>query len=198
MTTLHKRIENALGTDSPPVTTLLDWSRWQLEAADVGIRLHDQTKPFGDNNFLEIRFHAIEFAALNLVFRSVTSALDLCAAILFRIEFGPPPKEREFDLDDWFEDRGTKYLPELPPDQRQWLETTHKADRWKILRECRHGITHRTISRDLVVIVGPNSTSKTKVNILDKPHDIDVLMPRLLKFGDERRSAFLTLLETTF
>lgn len=199
MATLQQRITTQIGApQSAPINTMIDWSRWHLDSADAGIRLHDYMKPLGDNNPLRVKGQTIEFAAQNLVLRCVTTALDLCAAIAYRANCGAPLHDREIDVDGWFRKRKAKSLASLPGPYRQWLDETRAPEDWTILRECRDAFTHRTLGRNLTIVLGGVPSSKVKLEIFGDPHDIAVLMPRLLRFGSERHSAFLTLLETTF
>lgn len=199
MPTLQQRISAQLGNPrSARISTLLVWSRWHLDSADAGIRLNNYSRPFGDSNPLGVKLQTIEFAAQNLVFRCVTTALDLCAAILFRVNHDSPSRKREMDVNEWFRKSNAKSLAKLPSPHRKWLEETRASVEWADLRECRDAITHRTLGRDLTVVLGGVPASKVQLDVLGVPHDIDLLMPRLLVFGNDRRSAFLTLLEKTF
>jgi len=52
---------------------LLGWAAWNLDAAQLGWDVFQQSRPQGDHNLTGHPLYEVEFAAMNLVFRGVVS-----------------------------------------------------------------------------------------------------------------------------
>jgi hypothetical protein len=89
---MARRLDRANVPDRGQVHALLLWGAWNLEAAQLGWDVYRQATPAGDQNLTGHPLHVVEIAAESLVFRGVVSAMDQCAAAVFRLPvpgFGP-------------------------------------------------------------------------------------------------------------
>ena len=73
---------------------LIAWASWHLNTARMGWDLFRLAEPHGDENLTGHPLHTVELAAENLIFRGVVSAMDLCAASVFRLT-GEPLSRRQ-------------------------------------------------------------------------------------------------------
>ena len=89
--------------------------------------------------------------------RSVISALDLCAAAVWRLSDGQPLSGgKEQDLDGAF----LKWAQLTPGPLRDWLVRASESAEYPAIREFRHGFTHRLVSRHVKVLLGQPTRSE--------------------------------------
>jgi hypothetical protein len=89
--------------------------------------------------------------------RSVISALDLCAAAVWRLSDGQPLSGgKEQDLDGAF----LKWAQLTPGPLRDWLVRASESAEYPAIREFRHGFTHLLVSRHVKVLLGQPTRSE--------------------------------------
>ena len=164
------------------------WSAYQLTSACVGVDLWTQAKGTGDGVVEGHGLVSTGLAAINLVARGVSTALDLNAAILWDLVEGERTS-REKDLEEIIKlaDRGQ--LAGLCDVERDWLEDLRTAPDRQLLKATRDALTHRTLPQGTTVGRG------VQLQVAGQVHELDDLLPRLLRFGDSRFAAFVEAVE---
>jgi hypothetical protein len=187
---MNRRLERANVAHRAQAEALLIWAAWNLDSAQLGWDLLQLARPGGDQNFTGHPMHTVEMAAMNLVFRGVVSAMDQCAAVVFRLTGEPLRPDRERDVAWWFDKRWTGQPWSLvPPPLELWLRRFDGNETWELATELRHGFTHRTVRRDVTVVVG---TGRGYVHLVVAGirHESEDVMRLLLNYGRQRYSAF--------
>jgi hypothetical protein len=170
---------------------LLAWAAWNLDAAQFGLDVYELCIPQGDENFTGHRVHTGQFAALNLVLRGVVSAMDQCAAAVFRLSGGSLRADRERDVGWWTHRAAPPTWRSVPSPLRHWLRAFNQNSTWDLLSEARHAFTHRTVRRHVTLTIGvPKHGHDVFLDIRGTLHDADNLMPQALSFGRRRFSSF--------
>jgi hypothetical protein len=196
-----------------------------LDAARFGAKLYELPHSSGTESkeiFLRLREDhvTLETAANNLVFRGVATALDLCAAAIQHRLFEPLPGGREADVAWWFHkpeaagrcnvsEAGAKKRIESITDSRYsgWLKSIVAALEWRLLKEARDHLTHRTVARH--VVSGPRATkalgnpesmpyrtAHSKMKIGGESYELTDLHISTVRFGLARWQEFCGLLQT--
>lgn len=94
----------------------------------------------------------IAFSGAKEAIRTFASTLDLAAAAIFRLRYGPPfptDPSREHDLVSFPPDG--KLPRPLPANERLWLNKVKGADELRRLTEVRDMFTHRPFPRHLTI-----------------------------------------------
>lgn len=169
---------------------LLAWAWFNLDAAQLGWDLFQRAIPDGDNNLTGHQLQTVEFAALSLIFRGTVSAMDQCAASVFRLTGQQPPPQRERDVEWWFRQGHAAPWPLVPTPLAIWLMTFDGNATWELLSELRHAFTHRTVQRHVTVSIGsPTPAHQLELELQGARHGAWDLMSRFLTFGKRRFSA---------
>jgi hypothetical protein len=170
---------------------LLAWAWFNLDAAQLGWDVFQRALPDGDDNLTGHEFHTVEFAALNLIFRGVVSAMDQCAAAVFRLTGEPYRANREPTVGWWFDQRANPPWHLVPTPLTKWLQGFDGNATWELLNGFRQAFTHRTVQRHVTVSVGRESQAhQLELELQGARHGAWDLMSRFLTFGKRRFSTF--------
>ena len=128
---------------------------YHVGAAAVALELIENVEDPERRRALGVLFAAppdlLDWTAFSIGTRSVISALDVCAAAVWRLSGGRPLNSgRERDLDEAF--RMQAQLTSGP--LVNWLVLAHDSPEYPTIREFRHGFTHRQVSRHVQVFLG--------------------------------------------
>jgi hypothetical protein len=186
---MSRRLQRANVAHRAQADALLAWAAWNLSTAQLGWDLLQHARPNGDQNLAGHPLHTVEMAAMNLVFRGVVSAMDQCAAAVFRLTGQPLRADRERDVGWWFDKRKTQPWPLVPPPLDRWLRQFDANRTWELATELRHAFTHRTVPRHVTLVIGAPKSS-VQLEVFGVLHDTDDVMLTLLTFGTRRYSAF--------
>jgi hypothetical protein len=132
--------------------------------------------------------HIVEMAAMNLVFRGVVSAMDQCAAAVFRLTGEPLRADREHSVTWWFKKGQKQPWSLVPTPFERWLRQFDGNRTWELATELRHGFTHRTVPRHVTIVIGGKSF--VQLELAGARHETEDAMLRMLAFGRQRYSAF--------
>jgi hypothetical protein len=94
----------------------------------------------------------LAFSGAKEAITAFVSTLDLAAAAIFRLRYGPPYPDdpsREHDLASFPPDG--KLPHPLPASERRWLNKVKSADELRLLKEVRDMFTHRYFPRHLTI-----------------------------------------------
>ena len=205
-------VRQRLGEDGgEAIGRLVATGAFHLDAARFGARLYSMVHSPDDYDTVRRLGETpttLETAAANLVFRGVVTALDLCAAALYRLNAPSPgvPGGRERDM-AWWNSPGRR--ASLTPEQASWVSSIQGSEDWTLLEEARHAYTHRTVPRhvrlQLGSLVGPQGPDPemapvlrrggTEIVISGRKHDLADILPRLVAFGELEWRAFVDLLQ---
>jgi len=189
---MSQRLLRANAAQVESANRLITWASWHLDTAAMGWDVYRLALPNGDDNLTGHPLHTVEIAAENLIFRGVVSAMDQCAAAIFRLTSEPYRADREHDVGWWFDARGGRPWQLVPQPLAQWLRVFDGNATWKLATELRDAFTHRTIRRDINVLVsvGWKAKATAKFEVAGALHEVEDLMPLLVAFGTRRYSAF--------
>jgi hypothetical protein len=128
---------------------------YHVGAAAVALDLIENVQAPDRRRVLDELFTAppdlLDWTAFSLGTRSVVSALDVCAAAVWRLSGGQPLHSgRERDLDEAFRMRARLTSGPLV----SWLVLAHDSAEYPTIREFRHGFTHRQVSRHIKIFLG--------------------------------------------
>lgn len=194
---MSRRLQRVRVAHSLPADALLGWASWHLNTAQLGWDMFQRALPEGDQNLTGHPMHTVEIAAENLIFRGVVSAMDLCAAAVFRLTGEPLRADRERDVAWWLDQKKVQPWHLVPAHLQRWLGVFHGDKTWELATELRHGFTHRSVRRHINVLVGAGRVS-VQLEVAGVLYDAAVVMPRLVMFGRQRYSSFERALARTY
>jgi hypothetical protein len=148
----QRALEAAGGRSAVPLV-MNAW--FHIGAAGVALELIDNVEDPDRRRALAELFTAqqdlLDFTAFSLGTRSVVTALDLCAAVVWRLSGGQPLRGgKESDVDHAFGSRSKL----APGPLLDWLVGVHDRPEYPTITQFRHGFTHRQVSRHATVLVG--------------------------------------------
>jgi hypothetical protein len=141
--------------------------------------------------------HTVEMAAMNLVFRGVVSAMDLCAAAIFRLTGESLRPDRERDVGWWFDSRRRQPWNLVKPPLARWLRGFDGNKTWNLASELRDGFTHRVVGRDITVTIGAGR-SYVHLRVEGGRYEAEAVMDQLLTYGRRRFSSFERALASSY
>jgi hypothetical protein len=156
------RVVEAHSMDKAAMAVPLVMNAWyHAGAADVALELITNVEDLDRRRALTELFTAppdlLDWTAFSLGTRSVISALDLCAAAVWRLSDGQPlGGGKEQDLDGAF----LKWAQLTSGPLVDWLVRVHESAEYPAIREFRHGFTHRLVSRHVKVLLGQPTRSE--------------------------------------
>jgi hypothetical protein len=169
---------------------LLAWAAFNLGAGKIGAGLIDRLAAPG--GFSQIQtllspepFDVAEAAALSFTSRSIVTAMDLCAAALYRLYGGPGRRGgHEADVGTW----DVKVLHSLlPPSEiAQWVWGLKTSTEWILLEQVRHGMTHRRFARTVKATTRQDRVPIDDIHVDGVAYQIDKLVHRFVRFGEDR------------
>lgn len=165
------------------------WAAWNLASGQLGWDVLERARPDLDDNLTGHPLHVVEVAALNLVFRGVVSAMDLCAAVVYRFTGQQPPVNRERDVGWWF-DGSKRPWEKVPAPLAEWLRELHGSDQWEVVTGLRDALTHRAVRRDVTVHLGSRGGPTIHLEVHGRLHEANDAMRSMLAFGEESFAAF--------
>lgn len=187
---------------SSEASSLIFWAALNLGAARLSVGLVDRLGIQG--GYDELRklvsdepYDVMEAATISICARSVVTAMDLCAATLYRILGGPQLGHGgEADVGTWT----PKLLKNLAPEATQaaWLKDLKISGEWKLLEQVRHGMTHRKFRRTIKITIGTERIPSADIHIGGTGYPIDSLVQRFYTFGDERFTDFCMGLKSVY
>jgi hypothetical protein len=152
---IARRLDRHLPAIAPAIQPLFAWAAFNLGSARVAdgmvTWLHER------NGYDEMcarladeQFDVIAITALMSSARSVATAIDLCAAALYRIGGGTPRRHPEADVGTW--DHRTEVAAlTLAPSLSGWIAGIRGDHSWAVLQECRDLVTHRTMPQHVTI-----------------------------------------------
>lgn len=132
---MGRRLQRVQAPNRYPVEPLLVWAAWHLNTAQLGWDVLLRAGPDGDDNFPGHPRETVEVAAENLIFRGVVSAMDLCAAAIFRLTGEPLRADRERDVGWWFDSRRSPPWQMVPRPLGEWLRVLEDNAIWTMATE---------------------------------------------------------------
>ena len=186
---MSRRLQRANVAHRAQADALLVWAAWSLDSAQLGWDLLQLARPSGDQNLTGHPMHIVEMAAMNLVFRGVVSAMDQCAAAVFRLTGEPLRADRERHVAWWLDKSKTQPWSLVPPPLERWLRWFDGNRTWELATELRHAFTHRTVRRDVTIVIGAPK-GYVHLEVAGVRHEAEEVMLELLTFGKQRYSAF--------
>jgi hypothetical protein len=193
---MSRRLQRANVAHRAQADALLVWAAWNLDSAQLGWDLLQRARPNGDQNLTGHPMRTVEMAALNLVFRGVVSAMDQCAAAVFRLTGEPYRADREHTVGWWFKKGQKQPWPLVPTPLERWLRQFDGNRTWELRSELRHALTHRTVPRHVTIVVGGKSF--VQLELSGARHETEDAMLRMLTFGRQRYSAFERALASSY
>ncbi len=188
---ISRRLRRANVPSRPQADPLLAWAAWNLKSAQLGWDVLERARPGGDDNLTGHPLWLVELAAMNLVFRGVVSAMDQCAAAIFRLTGEPYRADREHSVGWWFDPGRHQPWALVPAPLAEWLRGFDGSRTWALAKEVRDGFTHRTVQRRVTLgISGSDQRGFVELAIGGVHYETDAVMRRLLPFGNRRYSAF--------
>ena len=142
-------------------------------------------------------YDVVEAQAFVIASSSVTTAVDLCSAALYRLAGGTPPVGREFDLGEWRR-RGGRHRNHVPPALLRWLEEMLSSSDQSLLENARHQSIHRTTARNIKLTVGTERLPATEFIVNGEAYPVDELVPRLASHGERSFDAFCEAIRAEF
>ena len=171
---------------------LISWAAFHLGAAfaaEVMIeRLgtedgwHDLQRVLGVNSY-----DIMEAQAFIVASSSVMTAIDLCAAAVYRLSGGTPAPGREYDLGDW---RRHGDRDETPPALQTWLSDVLRSAEQSLLERARHQAVHRSTPRVIKLTAGAHRLPASEFVVDGTAHPVDDLIARFARHGENRFDAF--------
>jgi hypothetical protein len=110
---------------------------------------------------------------------------------VFRLTGQPLSPDREQDVGWWFQ-KGPKPWHLVAAPLEQWLRAFDGDETWELAIRLRHGFTHRTVSRDVTIVVGDATrpSGYVHLNVAGTRHESEDVMRQLLTYGKGRYSDF--------
>lgn len=181
-----------------PADMLIGWASWNLDAAQLGWDLLQQARPEGDDNFTGHRVHTVEFAALNLVFRGVVTAMDQCAGAIFRLSGEQLRPDREQDVGWWLNKRSNPPWERVNPPLAGWLRELGDAEAWALATGFRDALTHRAVQRHITILIGSPRGGVAHLEVNGEVHEAEEAMLQTLLFGADRYASFAEALALAY
>jgi hypothetical protein len=169
---------------------LIAWASWHLNTAQLGWDVLEGAWGEGDENVTGHPVYTVEMAAQNLIFRGVVSAMDLCAAAIFRLTGETLRADRERDVGWWFAKGPNQPWHLVPKPLRQWLIVLKDNSTWEMATELRHAFTHRSLQRHVTLAIGQGHGAVEFETPKGHRYDAEEAMSRLVAFGRRRYSSF--------
>lgn len=185
---MSRRLQRAHVVHRAQADPLLAWAAWNLNTAQFGWDLLQRARPDADLNLTGHPMYTVEMAAMNLVFRGVVSAMDQCAAAVFRLTGATLRADRERAVGWWFHTSRSSWRL-VPPPLEHWLRQFDGNRTWELATELRHGVTHRTVPRHVTLAIGA-PRGLVHLEVAGVLHEAEDVMLRLVTFGKQRYSAF--------
>ena len=180
-------------------STLL-WAAFNLRAARIGRRIvselaADSVGFARPTKVLHEEWDVLEIAAMSLAFEDTMSALDLCANVLFLASGGTPAVSGKFkDLGYWTSAR----IAAVPAASQTWITGLLASSEYAELKIARDALTHRFVSRHIRLGGGVGRALAEISTPTRNLGPIDVLIPRLVRFGEQAFETFCGALQTDF
>ena len=182
---LDRQLDPAVMRDVSP---LFVWVAFNLGAAHLAEMLVEKLKFHSDfeevkHLLLEDSFDIYEVATLSLSARSVATPLDLCAAVLFRINGGVPDTDKEVDVDEWF-----RRIKSLDADERhiEWMQRLKGHHTWRWLKDARDKSSHRALRKSVRLSIGSPRTPTDEVYVGGEFRPLHQLVHTFSAFGQDR------------
>ena len=186
-----RKIERHFPSISASVTPLLLYAAFNLGSARVAqsmVRWLEQPGGYDQmcQQLADEGFDVYEATVLQLSARSVVTALDLCAAALFRIGGGNLGPEREAAVNTW--KNGSPSHIALPLSLNQWVAAFHGPTMlmWDLLVDCRHRAAHRRFVRHITLNVGAERKPNAQVEYAGVSYATDWLIDEFTLFGQRQ------------
>jgi hypothetical protein len=182
--------------------SLMTWAAMNLGTAQLGRGLMDRIAT--SEGVEEVRrllgdqlFQVLEVSAFSTSARSVVTALDLCAAALYRMSGLPARKGgKEADVSYWTAQRIT--ASQLEPEQKTWLTSLQTSCEWQFLEPVRHGVTHRYFRTSVYLSTGGVGPIINDVWIDGTTYSMDGLVRRFFLFGEDQFRSFCDGLRSAY
>jgi hypothetical protein len=179
----------------------LAWAAFNLRSARVGEHIVAELAS-GSGGLARLQavmpeeWDVLEVAAMSLAFEDTMTALDLCANVLYLVSGGTPATQFK-DLAYWTPppaapSPAAKRVASLPTATQSWISTLLASSDFDDLREARHALTHRTVSRVIRVTFGggPGRSLAEIATPTRSLGSIDIVIPRLVDFGEKQYELF--------
>jgi hypothetical protein len=186
---MSQRLERLNQPHRRQADPLLSWASWHLNTAQLGWDVLERAWADGDENLTGHPLYTVEMAAENLIFRGVVSAMDLCAAAIYRLTGESLRADRERDVGWWLDTRGKRHWRLVPIPVRQWLRVFRGHTTWEMATELRNAFTHRSLQRHVSLAIGHGHGS-VEFETPNGRYDSEEAMSRLVTFGQRRYSSF--------
>ena len=193
---MYPHLKKSSAPNAEQVGVLLSVAHWHLRTASLGWDVFNKALPDGDQNLTGHDLTVVEMAAENLISRGVVSAMDLCAAAVFRLTGERLRPDSERDVGWWFDKRWKQPWHLVPLPLQHWLRALERDATWQLATAFRNAFTHRTVQRNINIVIGGVTTVTLQVGI--HKHDAQVLMPQLVTFGKQEFSSFERALASAY
>jgi hypothetical protein len=178
---VHRALAAKMGTVGDDAGLRLVQAGFRFHSSEIGLEMARSSVNLSGS--FGVSPQLVEFAGGLLAATALAASVDLSAAALHRLCFGPVnPSDpgREADLYDF------PNADSLPDSAREWLQETRAAPRSEVLKAVRDHFVHRHFPIDVTVFPGGSPPFAQQLEIAGQRRSVAVFLDESREFAIDR------------